>query len=529
MKLRKMSHRENGQKLQSRKWYAVFSDYTGTMRRLPLFEDRKASEEAGRKVNRLNSLAASADNVPPELSRWVENGMPGDMRERLAAWGILAASSVAAAKPLADHLADFEQSLLDKGNTPRHAAVTAARVRRVFGGCGFKFWPDLSASRVQAHLAERRKPTQNSKGISAASFNYYLQSCNHFCRWMIKDRRAHENPLGHLDNLNTKTDRRHDRRALAVDELRQLLTTTDAGPERFGMTGQERAMLYRLAVETGLRVAELRSLMAGSFALDGTDTTVTIAAAYAKNRRQDTLPLRGQTADALRVFLSGKMPAAVAFNMPRRESIIAMLRADLADGRQAWLEAFQTPQDREQASEGAFLSPVDAAGRYVDFHALRHTFISNLAAGGVHPKTAQQLARHSTITLTMDRYTHVRAADCADALDVLPDLRGTESQAMRATGTDGRQISLPAGLLPESGFERIPAESGGVSGGRMPGREIFENARQPLDIRGDNLHIHGRGLVAELADAMDSKSIVLTDIPVRLRSRPLPLFLVFFT
>jgi hypothetical protein len=37
-----------------------------------------------------------------------------------------------------------------------------------------------------------------------------------------------------------------------------------------------------------------------------------------------------------------------------------------------------------------------------DLYALRHTFISNLAAGGVHPKTAQGLARHSTITLTMD-------------------------------------------------------------------------------------------------------------------------------
>ncbi len=40
-------------------------------------------------------------------------------------------------------------------------------------------------------------------------------------------------------------------------------------------------------------------------------------------------------------------------------------------------------------------------------HALRHTFISNLARAGIHPKTAQALARHSTITLTLDRYSHV--------------------------------------------------------------------------------------------------------------------------
>src|SRR5579859_4879360 len=48
----------------------------------------------------------------------------------------------------------------------------------------------------------------------------------------------------------------------------------------------------------------------------------------------------------------------------------------------------------------------DADGRVFDFHGLRYTFISNLARGGVHPKTAQHLARHSTIALTMDRYTH---------------------------------------------------------------------------------------------------------------------------
>jgi len=39
----------------------------------------------------------------------------------------------------------------------------------------------------------------------------------------------------------------------------------------------------------------------------------------------------------------------------------------------------------------------DAHDRYADFHALRHTFISNLARAGVHPRNAQALARHSTI------------------------------------------------------------------------------------------------------------------------------------
>jgi site-specific recombinase XerD len=64
----------------------------------------------------------------------------------------------------------------------------------------------------------------------------------------------------------------------------------------------------------------------------------------------------------------------------------------------------------------------DQAGRFADWHALRHTFISALARGGVHPRVAQSLARHCTITLTMDLYTHVLQEQEIDALKRLPDL-----------------------------------------------------------------------------------------------------------
>ena len=89
--------------------------------------------------------------------------------------------------------------------------------------------------------------------------------------------------------------------------------------------------------------------------------------------------------------------------------------------------------------EDAGIAYSDDAGRVVDFHALRHTFISNLAAGGVHPKRAQELARHSTIMLTMDHYTHVSRSELADALDVLPDVSSTGAETVRATGTYGEE------------------------------------------------------------------------------------------
>ena len=44
---------------------------------------------------------------------------------------------------------------------------------------------------------------------------------------------------------------------------------------------------------------------------------------------------------------------------------------------------------------------------YADFHALRHSFVTALAAAGVNSAELQKLARHSDPRLTLNIYTHV--------------------------------------------------------------------------------------------------------------------------
>jgi integrase len=41
------------------------------------------------------------------------------------------------------------------------------------------------------------------------------------------------------------------------------------------------------------------------------------------------------------------------------------------------------------------------------FHSLRHTFATELFRKGKHPKIVQSLLGHSSITQTMDRYSHL--------------------------------------------------------------------------------------------------------------------------
>ncbi len=89
--------------------------------------------------------------------------------------------------------------------------------------------------------------------------------------------------------------------------------------------------------------------------------------------------------------------------------------------------------------ESTILAYRDEGRRVLDSHALRHIFITNLARAGIHPKQAQDLARHSDINLTMSRYSHTVVADRAAALEKLPDLRTRpEGDRLRATGTDGK-------------------------------------------------------------------------------------------
>lgn len=359
-----------------------------------------------------------------------------ERRAALEAAGLIDPFEKHQQRPLTGHLDDWKAALAAKGNTPRHVELVVSRARKLVEACGFRFWRDVSASRVQTHLGDLR-----TAGRSPQTRNFYLQAIKQFCRWMVQDGRAATSPVTHLSGENVKTDRRHDRRALEPDELRWLLRTTRNGPTNWGMSGPDRATLYQLAVETGLRASELRSLTWGDLDLDGDAPTVTVRAAYSKRRREDTLPLRPSTVSMLKEHSSRGRDVsrnAPLFGLPSASGIVRMLRTDLQAARDAWIEAAPTDAARAERNASTFLTYKDRDGRAADFHALRHTFITNLVRGGVQPKVAQQLARHSTITLTMDRYSHVLAQEQADALLSLPDLADPPPLPIRATGTDNR-------------------------------------------------------------------------------------------
>jgi len=389
MKTYRPTFTKKGKKKKCSHYYLTFVDNRQIRRRLPAYSDKAATDRLGIWIQKLLDANGILDR---ELQEWFTSLAP-KIRDKILEFGLVDNGRIMKHidKTLIEHLKDFEVALLAKGNNEKYAKQVATKVELIFTNCGFRMWGDIDANTLYTHLNDMRK-----NGLGQRSFNYYLKSCKQFCKWMIKEQRAvAPSPLEHLSCIK-QTEKRRQRRAISIDEVRSLLKTTQTAPERYGLTGPERALLYRLAIESGLRASELRSLTKSSF--DFKNCTVTLQAAYSKRKRQDVLPLRPDTAKEIEKMLAQKLPAAKAFKVPDKPA--DMLRDDLKDAKIDYV--------------------VD--GKVFDFHSLRHETGTLLAASGVDVKTAQSLMRHSDVNLTMSIYTHTLRGAESKAVAKLPDL-----------------------------------------------------------------------------------------------------------
>ncbi len=412
----------------AKKWYGQFTDAAGVTRRVPL----SANKEAARQM-----LAEAVKAAELEKA------------------GVRDPFAPHRASPLAQHLDGYAASFADKGHTARQADQAVSRCRAVFDGCRFRTLTDLDAEEVEKWLARRRATPKGEGGFGVQTSNHYLTAAKAFANWCVRTKRLPANPFLHLRRMNAEVDVRHRRRELTADEFAALVSAALTGAPIRGLSGPDRAMLYTVAGYTGLRASELASLTPASFALDAAPPVVTVAAAYSKHRREDKVPLHPELVAQLRGWLSGFARTAPLWpgNWAKHFEASDLIKADLATARALWLAG--GPTDEHDGREGSdFLLYRDSGGRVADFHALRHTFVTNLVRAGVQPKDAKQLARHSTITLTMDRYAHVSLHDTAAAVAKLA--------VPRANG--GSPDALPDALPGDGGGTRVMADDGQADG-----------------------------------------------------------------
>ena len=396
--------------------------------------------------------------------------------------------------PLAVHFAAYTAHRKAKGLNATRIKNTTARLDRLAAECNFRYLADLSGTALESWLADRA-----AEGMSAGNRNEFRQELIGFGNWCLRaPKRLLLNPFSNVAKADAKADQRRKRRSMTEAELDRLLAvarwrplaeygreviakepgdvrrkrdTWTRTPLEFASLeiaisaarnrlaknpafvakleglGRERALIYKTLLLTGLRKAELASLTIGQVHLDGDLPFLALDAADEKNREGSQLPLRGDLAADLDLWLKSKQEsvrrvAGVASN-GHSPAVIRMTVPP--DPLPASTPLFTVPAgllrilDRDLNAAG--IAKRDERGRTLDVHALRHTFGTLLSKGGVAPRTAQAAMRHSTIDLTMNVYTDPKLLDVQGALESLPAMPLSSeprftTEVARATGTD---------------------------------------------------------------------------------------------
>jgi integrase len=188
-------------------------------------------------------------------------------------------------------------------------------------------------------------------------------------------------------------------KALSPVQVRVLLTAAD---------GERNEAMYVVAVHTGLRQGELLGLIWTDVDLDTGKLSV---------RRSLKVMHHGL------VFGPTKNKASRR-SVPLNKSAVSALKAHRLRQNEERLRLGALWEDHDLVFPNRVGKPINHSNLYhreftvllekaelqdqgFTFHSLRHTFATELFRRGKHPKIVQSLLGHSSITQTMDRYSHL--------------------------------------------------------------------------------------------------------------------------
>jgi len=338
-------------------------------------------------------------------------------------------AAVQAARPILDHMADWLAAVRAGDCGPKRLALLRARVSWIVERAGWRLVGDIRRSSCEVALAAlRAEPTArtgvdadgDARGRSAQTSNHYLSHVRQFARWLVQEDRLPRDPLAGSRGVKIDADRRHDRRSPGDEEVRvlfdHLFSRLGKPRSRSGMSGECRALGYAVAMTTGLRANELRSLRESSF--DLATGGVRLRAGAAKNRRRTLQPLPRWLCADLQAWFAGGGGTWETFpkDWPGR-----LLQADLGASREAWILAGGSVEEERRriaSSVCVYEVPTEDGPLFWDFHALRHWYVSQVAAtAGISPSTMQSLVRLSDPKLTLQTYAKAQGNKVREAVD----------------------------------------------------------------------------------------------------------------
>lgn len=353
-------------------YYVFYTDHDGIARKKKGYPDKLATEQLAARLVQ-EAVRIHAGVLPPEAAR---------PRRSMA------------------ELLDLWEKTLAAGGTAKHARTERLRAERVVKAAGAALPSQLTPAGVVRAVAAIRA----AEGINGQTAAHHVKAVKGFTRWLWRKEKVE--PVDHLAGLERRqdeTDPRHERRALTPAEFARLVAAARGSAAAvLGLTGPERAALYVTAASTGFRSSELASLTVGAVA-EAADAT--LAAADAKNRRKDTIPLSADVLAELGPLVAGR--AAGEKVWPERTG----------NEWDVWWTKSARVIRHDLAAAG--IPYADAAGRVYDFHALRGQLATDLMRAGVPQRMAQRIMRHSTPHLTAKYYQRTETEEMREAVNKL--------------------------------------------------------------------------------------------------------------
>jgi integrase len=288
-----------------------------------------------------------------------------------------------------EHLEEFLPVMRAKGKSEKDKDRKEAILRAFVGN--LVTLTDLTYEAVDLYLSGLKGSSGNKKK--------HLSAISIWVTWLRKKDRIASNPLDRID-VPTGGKKTKERRALNVTLIQKLLDATRQRPVatfsvRYGeeireevrkmleLRGRERALIYKTAVYTGLRLGEIAALRPCHLELNKKPfPRVEIPGKETKNGQKARLLLVPGFAVELAEWIkdTGKESDDPVFYVP--EASVRIMQADL-----------------KFAGIPYHTSQGDA-----DFHSLRMTSNVMLGQAGIPARIRQLFMRHSDIRLTMSTY-----------------------------------------------------------------------------------------------------------------------------
>ena len=232
-------------------------------------------------------------------------------------------------------------------------------------------------------LVKKETTRMIKEGVTGKTVSNYVDSLRSFCAYCVDNEYIKDNPLAG-SSIKINTDPKVKRRCLTIEEINGLISVVDK---------DYYWLLYMTAIMTGLRANELRQLQVKDISLD--KGGLELQSDWTKNRKEGFQIVPVDLLRQIHDFAKSN----------RAKELYRKFKTD--ENSYPKNPVFYVPHDTtyvlNKYLNKAKIAKVNDKGS-VDFHALRTTYINLVIGSGADSKTAQELARHSSVDITYNTY-----------------------------------------------------------------------------------------------------------------------------